>query len=199
MHPSGIAATNSAKYSRVIDLDVDIGAEAVDYKWVGFTFRHTTVQFLLPTYLLRLIIQSAYHYVYHFLCLVQLRPKNNSQDSRLRCENWKEWWKKLSMKWPTSRPENKDSKTRIVSISLRVQPRKYLASDEPILLLYTFSLRSPGVIPINCCWSPIIYSLVSTNTRVQNFALFSFCCLVALGIWQIFHLRAFFKRKYLID
>jgi len=39
----------------------------------------------------------------------------------------------------------------------------------------------------------------STNIRVQNFALFSFCALVALGIWQIFHLRAFFKRKYLID
>jgi len=39
----------------------------------------------------------------------------------------------------------------------------------------------------------------STNVRVQNFALFSFCALVALGVWQIFHLRAFFKRKYLID
>lgn len=39
----------------------------------------------------------------------------------------------------------------------------------------------------------------STNVRVQNFALFTFCALVALGIWQIFHLRAFFKRKYLID
>lgn len=39
----------------------------------------------------------------------------------------------------------------------------------------------------------------STNVRVQNFALFSFCALVVLGVWQIFHLRAFFKRKYLID
>lgn len=39
----------------------------------------------------------------------------------------------------------------------------------------------------------------STNVRVQNFALFSFCVLVGLGVWQIFHLRAFFKRKYLID
>ncbi|KAG8758087.1 vesicle coat component [Serendipita sp. 396] len=39
----------------------------------------------------------------------------------------------------------------------------------------------------------------STNIRVQNFSLFSLCALIVLGIWQIFHLRAFFKRKYLID
>ena len=41
--------------------------------------------------------------------------------------------------------------------------------------------------------------LVSTNTRVQNFAWFTLLSLAGLGIWQIFHLRAFFKRKYLID
>lgn len=41
--------------------------------------------------------------------------------------------------------------------------------------------------------------IVSTNERVQNFALFSFLALIGLGAWQIFHLRAFFKRKYLID
>lgn len=41
--------------------------------------------------------------------------------------------------------------------------------------------------------------LVSTNQRVQNFAWFSIFSLTGLGIWQIFHLRAFFKRKYLID
>ncbi|TFK73360.1 hypothetical protein BDN72DRAFT_834767 [Pluteus cervinus] len=40
---------------------------------------------------------------------------------------------------------------------------------------------------------------VSTNVRVQNFAWFTLASLVALGAWQIFHLRAFFKRKYLID
>ncbi|KAG8951349.1 vesicle coat component [Tulasnella sp. 419] len=39
----------------------------------------------------------------------------------------------------------------------------------------------------------------STRSRVQTFALFSLACLVSLGVWQIFHLRAFFKRKYLID
>ncbi|KAI9567451.1 emp24/gp25L/p24 family/GOLD-domain-containing protein [Boletus coccyginus] len=40
---------------------------------------------------------------------------------------------------------------------------------------------------------------LSTNKRVQNFAWFSLFSLVGLGVWQIFHLRAFFKRKYLID
>ena len=40
---------------------------------------------------------------------------------------------------------------------------------------------------------------VSTNKRVQNFAWFTLAALVGLGIWQILHLRAFFKRKYLID
>ncbi|EPT02139.1 hypothetical protein FOMPIDRAFT_1160641 [Fomitopsis schrenkii] len=40
---------------------------------------------------------------------------------------------------------------------------------------------------------------ISTNKRVQTFAWFAIFALVALGLWQIFHLRAFFKRKYLID
>ncbi|KIM86664.1 hypothetical protein PILCRDRAFT_815900 [Piloderma croceum F 1598] len=40
---------------------------------------------------------------------------------------------------------------------------------------------------------------ISTNQRVQNFAWFTIFALAALGVWQIFHLRAFFKRKYLID
>ncbi|PPQ87331.1 hypothetical protein CVT25_002081 [Psilocybe cyanescens] len=39
----------------------------------------------------------------------------------------------------------------------------------------------------------------STNKRVQNFAWFSIISLAGLGAWQIFHLRSFFKRKYLID
>ncbi|KAF4618491.1 hypothetical protein D9613_010038 [Agrocybe pediades] len=39
----------------------------------------------------------------------------------------------------------------------------------------------------------------STNRRVQNFAWFTLVSLAGLGVWQIFHLRAFFKRKYLID
>ncbi|KAI9510286.1 emp24/gp25L/p24 family/GOLD-domain-containing protein [Russula earlei] len=40
---------------------------------------------------------------------------------------------------------------------------------------------------------------VSTNVRVQNFAWFTIVALLALGAWQITHLRSFFKRKYLID
>ncbi|KAI5120052.1 hypothetical protein M0805_007804 [Coniferiporia weirii] len=39
----------------------------------------------------------------------------------------------------------------------------------------------------------------STNKRVQKFGFFTFIALVALGVWQIFHLRSYFKRKYLID
>lgn len=39
----------------------------------------------------------------------------------------------------------------------------------------------------------------STNARVQNFALFTLLAMLALGAWEIVHLRAFFKRKYLID
>ncbi|KAF9528427.1 emp24/gp25L/p24 family/GOLD-domain-containing protein [Crepidotus variabilis] len=39
----------------------------------------------------------------------------------------------------------------------------------------------------------------STNQRVQNFAWFTILSLAGLGVWQIFHLRSFFKRKYLID
>ncbi|KAJ7314939.1 emp24/gp25L/p24 family/GOLD-domain-containing protein [Mycena albidolilacea] len=40
---------------------------------------------------------------------------------------------------------------------------------------------------------------VSTQQRVQNFAWFTILSLAALGVWQIFHLRSFFRRKYLID
>lgn len=39
----------------------------------------------------------------------------------------------------------------------------------------------------------------STNSRVQNFASLTLLALVALGIWQMWHLRSFFRRKYLID
>jgi hypothetical protein len=45
----------------------------------------------------------------------------------------------------------------------------------------------------------LINILVSTSQRVQNFAWFTIISLAGLGVWQIFHLRAFFKRKYLID
>lgn len=42
-------------------------------------------------------------------------------------------------------------------------------------------------------------SPASTNDRVQNFAWFSIFSLAALGVWQVLHLRSYFKRKYLID
>jgi len=40
---------------------------------------------------------------------------------------------------------------------------------------------------------------MSTNSRVEKFAWFTLFSLIVLGVWQIMHLRAFFKRKYLID
>ncbi|ETS59921.1 hypothetical protein PaG_05894 [Moesziomyces aphidis] len=40
---------------------------------------------------------------------------------------------------------------------------------------------------------------LSTNMRVTNFAILTLVALIALGFWQVFHLRGFFKRKYLID
>jgi len=40
---------------------------------------------------------------------------------------------------------------------------------------------------------------LSTQQRVQNFAWFTIFSLAGLGVWQIFHLRSFFRRKYLID
>ncbi|KZO94167.1 hypothetical protein CALVIDRAFT_539216 [Calocera viscosa TUFC12733] len=39
----------------------------------------------------------------------------------------------------------------------------------------------------------------STNRRVQSFSIFTIISLIGLGVWQIFHLRTFFRRKYLID
>jgi len=40
---------------------------------------------------------------------------------------------------------------------------------------------------------------LSTGKRVQNAAWLTIFALGGLGAWQILHLRAFFKRKYLID
>jgi nitric oxide reductase large subunit len=39
----------------------------------------------------------------------------------------------------------------------------------------------------------------STLTRIQHFSWFIIVSFVGLGVWQILHLRSFFKRKYLID
>jgi hypothetical protein len=34
----------------------------------------------------------------------------------------------------------------------------------------------------------------STNSRVENFAWLTLIALLALGSWQVFYLRSFFKR-----
>jgi hypothetical protein len=57
-----------------------------------------------------------------------------------------------------------------------------------------FSLDSCTLLLMN-----FLFLAVVTNRRVQNFAWFTILALAALGVWQILHLRSFFKRKYLID
>ncbi|KWU43121.1 hypothetical protein RHOSPDRAFT_35382 [Rhodotorula sp. JG-1b] len=39
----------------------------------------------------------------------------------------------------------------------------------------------------------------STNERVANFFYLTFTTLLLLGVWQVLHLRSYFKKKYLID
>ncbi|CAO3572510.1 unnamed protein product [Mortierella alpina] len=39
----------------------------------------------------------------------------------------------------------------------------------------------------------------STNARVQWFSTLTMCVLIALGLWQIFYLKRFFRKKRLID
>ncbi|GAA5897551.1 hypothetical protein JCM6882_003514 [Rhodosporidiobolus microsporus] len=39
----------------------------------------------------------------------------------------------------------------------------------------------------------------STNDRVMNFFWITFSTLILLGVWQVVHLRSYFKKKYLID
>ena len=53
--------------------------------------------------------------------------------------------------------------------------------------------------PATCATDRLGPILVSTNARVQTFGWFTIVALLSLGAWQIMHLRAFFKRKYLID
>lgn len=61
--------------------------------------------------------------------------------------------------------------------------------------------NSEWIFVTNIGRSALIISLhtASTNARVQKFAVLTLFCLIGLGVWQIFHLRAFFRRKYLID
>lgn len=65
-----IGYDEQSKLSRVIDLDIDIGADAVDYKCV-LQQRNESGNF-------------------HLLLYTALLPtKNHSLDLRLRCGNWK--------------------------------------------------------------------------------------------------------------
>ena len=63
-----------------------------------------------------------------------------------------------------------------------------------------FSSTNGALLPSSdYCYGLLILISESTNQRVQNFGTFTFFALVGLGVWQIFHLRSYFKRKYLID
>lgn len=61
------------------------------------------------------------------------------------------------------------------------------------------SRTSPERLAENAELTPEPGIAVSTNMRVTNFAILTLVALIALGFWQVFHLRGFFKRKYLID
>ena len=69
--------------------------------------------------------------------------------------------------------------------------QRFLATTVPLSPLYIYLSSFHDVL------TP--HFPVSTQARVHNFAWFMFASLFGLGVWQIFHLRAFFKRKYLID
>lgn len=53
--------------------------------------------------------------------------------------------------------------------------------------------RGDGCVGVLTCMAE------STQRRVVNFAWVTIVALLALGAWQIIHLRNFFRRKYLID
>jgi len=67
----GVPQSEAEKYNRVIDLDVDIGAEAVDYKYVEHIFA------------LFLYLTVEFH-------TAQSPLKNRCQGSKQRCGNWKD-------------------------------------------------------------------------------------------------------------
>lgn len=77
-----------------------------------------------------------------------------------------------------------------------VDEMDYLKKREERFLDTNGNAVFPAHVPFTDWHGPF---LVSTNVRVQNFAWFTIAALLSLGVWQIMHLRAFFKRKYLID
>lgn len=146
-----VKADVARNMTRTIDLDIDIGADAVDYKYVpcssSLVFVHS------PTSSSAIANQES---------LSGIETEMRKLEGIV-----KEVVDELDY---LKKREERFANTNRTSASLHIRPIVHAS-----------------------LWP------VSTNQRVQNFAWFTLLSLVGLGIWQIFHLRAFFKRKYLID
>jgi len=149
-----IGYEEQSKLGRVIDLDIDIGADAVDYKCV-FHVRNEKLGFLS-------------------LILICSAIANQESLSGLETEMRK--LEGLVKEVVDDMEYLRDREERFTSTNCA-----YFVAHSPSYCIF------------------IDIFLVSTNQRVQNFAWFTILSLAGLGVWQIFHLRAFFKRKYLID
>jgi len=71
---------------------------------------------------------------------------------------------------------------------------------------FFFVFGSTAVIESLLCLYPqadfplfLFHIVESTNARVQWFSTLTVCVLVALGLWQVFYLKRFFRKKRLID
>jgi hypothetical protein len=89
--------------TRTIDLDIDIGADAVDYKYVP----------LRATLFARLV---------HLPPPAPSPIKSLSRESRQRCGNWKDSSKRSWTSWTISRNGKRDSPTRIVRPLSLIRP-----------------------------------------------------------------------------
>lgn len=148
-HPVG--SDDKSKLSRVIDLDIDIGADAVDYKCVARS----------PDYICAKLIYS--------------RSAIANQESLSGLET-----------------EMRKLEGLVKEV---VDEMNYLKKrEERFTSTNCTSQRAHSFMIFN-----LRMCVDSTNQRVQNFAWFTIISLAGLGAWQILHLRAFFKRKYLID
>jgi hypothetical protein len=198
-------------YHRVVDLDVDIGADAVDYKCVYYIFLVRSFEWLtlfLPTSNKLLPAHSSHdrhpsHYttlplpaVTHpqpFSSAIAAKESLSGLETEMRkleelvkeVQDEMDYLKKREMRFQStngkSRPFSRSPLLPAPLVAAFAWCDPYGGVTRPIL--------TPS--PLPC--------VESTNVRVQNFALFTFVTLVCLGTWQIFHLRSFFRKKYLID